>query len=226
MRTSPPTPGPSNALWLGASGLSVCGGFLVQYYSIKAFPMTDQQLMEIVQEENGYMSSAVISAALAAPALFALFACTMFIFAVYSYVMHAPAIFGNAAHKAYAFAPMSFGVFTIVIALIIGETIGSRMSRQVSTHAYHHPVCKLNTFELSSVPQCASTMQLIIADGAIRPPGGKSQHPGKAHRPRTVIASVLVSIPSLTILTMIRSPLLPVPTLYGAPCSVYTSEER
>lgn len=128
MKTSLNGSSHSNALWLGAAAIAVCGAFLAQYYSIKAFPMTNDQLKRLVTNNKAYMSSHIIAVALAVPPLFAMYSMAIFIYAGYAFIA---STFGS-SDMACALVPFSIGVLSILVALVIGEILGHKMSMEVS----------------------------------------------------------------------------------------------
>jgi len=153
------SPFPSSSLWLGAAGLSVSGCFLIQYYSIKTFPITDEQLRRLVlhayhrhhEGDTGelcvWKHRQIVSIALSAPPLFGLWASMLFLIGIYGMVVRTTD-FGqgaaSAVRKMWALVPLSIGALTIIIALVSGEIAGYRMSqeRKRSREANHRRWCK------------------------------------------------------------------------------------
>jgi len=147
---------PSSSLWLGAAGLSVCGCFLIQYYSIKTFPITDEQLRQLVlrayhrhyEGATGelcvWKHRQIVSIALTAPPLFGLWASMLFLIGIYGMVVRTTDFGQGAAsvvRKMWALIPLSIGALTIIIALVSGEIVGYKMSQEVwvraSIRAHH-----------------------------------------------------------------------------------------
>ena len=61
----------SNAAWLGGAGLSVCGLFIIQYISVKAFSITNEDIGDMLKDNNCYINAAMLATAVASPIIIA-----------------------------------------------------------------------------------------------------------------------------------------------------------
>jgi hypothetical protein len=69
---TPRAPDFATSAWLGGAGLSICGLFVVQYISIKAFAIADDVMGELVNHENHYdINTMSLAWALASPVIMA-----------------------------------------------------------------------------------------------------------------------------------------------------------
>src|SRR5580692_6458108 len=78
--TASNTGGAAASIWLGAAGLSLCGVFMVLYFSVSALPMTNLQLHNLVSEEDSkYIDRRLIAVSICGPPLIALWAAALFV---------------------------------------------------------------------------------------------------------------------------------------------------
>jgi FtsH-binding integral membrane protein len=133
IKVTPDTGGVSVSLWLGAAGLSLCGVFMVQYFSIRAFPMANKQLRDLVSNsahrERKYVSRKVLAMAISGPPLMTLWASTLFVVGIMIYIWEAK--FDRTRYRVFAILPILGGVLIALISLILGESIGSKMYSEV-----------------------------------------------------------------------------------------------
>jgi hypothetical protein len=127
---TPHPPNFSNATWLGGAGLSVCGLFIIQYISIKAFSITDEDIGDMLKDNNRYINTAMLAAAAASPVIIALWSSILFTIGIIDYIIETP--LGGVQYKIFALVPVGFGVAAAVVTLTIGRTVGRRIEARVS----------------------------------------------------------------------------------------------
>lgn len=124
----------SASLWLGAAGLSLCGVFMVQYYSIRAFPMANSQLRQLVshREDEGpkFISRRLIAMAISGPPLMTFWATALFVAGIIVYI--AETTFDRTRYKVFALVPVGAGVIATLISIVFGELLGTMMYVDVS----------------------------------------------------------------------------------------------
>lgn len=127
------TNGVSVSLWLGAAGLSLCGVFMVQYFSIRAFPMANRQLRDLVfaspHRKRQYVSRKVLAIAISGPPLMTLWASTLFVVGIIIYIWETK--FYRTRYRVFALVPVLGGALIAIISLILGEIIGTMMYFEV-----------------------------------------------------------------------------------------------
>lgn len=124
----------SASLWLGAAGLSLCGVFMVQYYSIRAFPMANSQLRALVSPSHKrgttFLSRRLIAMAISGPPLMTFWATALFVAGIIVYI--AETTFDRTRYKVFALVPVGAGVLATLISIIFGELLGTMMYVDVS----------------------------------------------------------------------------------------------
>lgn len=126
---SPQPPSLAFSLWLGGGTLSVCGLFTVQYFPIRAFSVTDEDMAFIVENGNEIFNVALIATAVASPVVICLWAAILFVAGMVDYIIESD--LGGLRYRMFAAVPVCFGIFTVVMTLILGETIDRRMRQKV-----------------------------------------------------------------------------------------------
>jgi hypothetical protein len=126
---SPRPPSLAFSLWLGGGTLSVCGLFIVQYFPIRAFSVTDEDIAFIVENGNEFINVALIAAAVASPIIICLWAAVLFVAGMVDYIIEGD--LGGIRYRIFAAVPVCFGIVTVVMTLILGETIDRRMRQKV-----------------------------------------------------------------------------------------------
>jgi hypothetical protein len=126
------TPHPPNlavSAWLGGAGLSVCGLFIVQYFPIQAFSITDEDMARIVEEGNHYINTALLASAIASPAIMALWSLVLFLIGIIDYIVEIPLCGGR--YRIFALVPVVLGTSAVIAALTIGGMIGRGVEARV-----------------------------------------------------------------------------------------------
>ena len=134
IKVTPDAGGVSVSFWLGAAGLSLCGVFMVQYFSIRAFPMANAQLRDLVSNPppgggQKYISRKVLALAISAPPLMTLWSSILFVAGILIYIWEAK--FDRTRYRVFALIPVMCGVLIAFISLILGEYIGMMMHKEV-----------------------------------------------------------------------------------------------
>jgi len=127
IKIAPSTGGAAASLWLGAAGLSLCGVFMVLYFSVRALPMTNLQLHDLVSKgaSSKYIPRKLIAVSVCGPPLIALWASALFVAGILVFIWETK--FDRARYRAFAFVPVIVGVVAVVVSLSFGEYIGSKM---------------------------------------------------------------------------------------------------
>jgi hypothetical protein len=121
----PQAPSLAFSFWLGAAGLSVCGLFIVQYFPIKAFSITDRVMEDLIQADNAYIDVSLLAVAIASPSIMAIWSSLLFIIGVTDYIIEIP--LGGAQYKLFALVPIFCGLVTVGLVVILGERSSNRL---------------------------------------------------------------------------------------------------
>ena len=117
------------SVWLGGGAMSVCGVFIVQYFPIRAFSMTDEDMGFLVETGNEFVNVALLATAVASPVVICLWASVLFVAGMIDYLIETD--LGGLKYQIFAAIPVGFGVIAVVMTLILGETIDRRMRAKV-----------------------------------------------------------------------------------------------
>lgn len=133
IKITPNIGGVPASLWLGAAGLSLCGVFMVQYYSIRSFPMANSQLRNLLSEspskKRKYFTPKLIAMAISGPPLMTFWATILFVAGIVVHISEAT--FDRTRFKVFAFIPVIAGVTATFISLVFGEILGTMMYGEV-----------------------------------------------------------------------------------------------
>ena len=143
-----PNPPPfARGIWLGGAGISVCCLFIVFYFPIKAFPIRDEDISALVQEENHFISVSLLSVAVASPVLMTLWASILFVTGIIDHLIQAD--LGGGIYRVIACIPLCFGFAAVVGTVVIGEILAWRIevkvgffliiSRQLTSESFPSP---------------------------------------------------------------------------------------
>src|SRR5215212_6740928 len=83
----PSAPNFARSVWIGGIGLSICGVLIVQYFPIKAFTITDNNMRVLVQDKNPFISPSLLANALAGPVVIALWSSVLFLIGITDYII-------------------------------------------------------------------------------------------------------------------------------------------
>jgi hypothetical protein len=120
LTVQPPAPPLAHATWLAGAGLSVCGIFIVQYFPIRAFPISDEEMSKLVHNDKS-VNKALLAAALASPVIITLWASVLFGIGIVDYMIQTD--LGGPIYRVLAFLPLFGGIAAIIGTLILGERI-------------------------------------------------------------------------------------------------------
>ena len=109
--------------------MSVCGVFIVQYFPIRAFSMADEDMRFLVEAGSEFVNIALLATSIASPVVICLWASVLFVAGMIDYILESD--LGGLRYHIFAAVPLGFGVITIVMTLILGETIDRRMRAKV-----------------------------------------------------------------------------------------------
>src|ERR1700730_5630826 len=115
------------ALWLAGAGLSVCGLFIVQYFSIRSFPFTDEEIGLIVNDKS--IHTGVLGTAIASPVVITLWVAVLFGVGVADYLIEKD-LHGH-KYNILAGVPIALGFVFVVMTLIVGCVLGSNVAARV-----------------------------------------------------------------------------------------------
>ncbi|KAG2076131.1 hypothetical protein BDR04DRAFT_1089954 [Suillus decipiens] len=121
---SPPAPPLAFSVWLGAAGLSTCGLFIVQYFAIQAFSISDEDMGQLVKDGN-YANSALLAVAVASPVIFALWSSILFAVGILDYIIENPR--GKPQFMLLSLVPVTIGFVASAAIMTIGSVIGRRV---------------------------------------------------------------------------------------------------
>ncbi|KAJ8596862.1 hypothetical protein M405DRAFT_804748 [Rhizopogon salebrosus TDB-379] len=122
---SPLAPPLASSVWLGAAGLSVCGLFIVQYLSMKAFSISDADMGELVKDGH-HINTAMLATAVASPVIFALWSSILFAVGIVDYVIDNSR--GGPQYKLVSLVPISIGFVASAAVMILGSVIARRVN--------------------------------------------------------------------------------------------------
>lgn len=127
---SPAAPPLAFSVWLGAAGLSACGLFIVQYFPIQAFSISDKDMVNLVKDGN-YISSALLAIAVASPVIITLWSSILFAIGIADYIIQ------NTRDKprfmVLSLVPVTIGFIASATVMIIGSIIGQRIEAHYKT---------------------------------------------------------------------------------------------
>src|ERR1700733_8650307 len=131
IKIAPGTDGAAPSLWLGAAGLSLCGVFMVLYFSARALTMTNLQLHDLVSNPSAkyVINKKLIALSICGPPLIALWASALFVAGILVFIWETK--FDHTRYRAFAFVPVAAGVVAVFVSLCMGEFIGTRMYKEV-----------------------------------------------------------------------------------------------
>jgi len=133
IKVTPDTGGTAASLWLGAAGLSLCGVFMVVYFSVRALPMTNLQLHDLVSNPRDrkpkYINGRLLAMSICGPPLIALWAAALFVAGILVFIWETK--FDRTRDKMFAFVPVVVGVAAVLGSLAFGEFIGTKMYYEV-----------------------------------------------------------------------------------------------
>ncbi|KAG2130159.1 uncharacterized protein EDB93DRAFT_1108512 [Suillus bovinus] len=121
---SPPAPPLAFSVWLGAAGLSVCGLFIVQYFPIQAFSISDEDMGELVKGGD-YINSALLAIAVASPVIFALWSSILFAVGIADYIIENHR--GQPQYMLLSLVPVAIGFTASAAVMAIGSVISRRV---------------------------------------------------------------------------------------------------
>jgi hypothetical protein len=127
---SPSAPPLAFSVWLGAAGLSVCGLFIVQYFPIQAFSISDEDMGELVKD-GPYINAALLATAIASPVIFALWSSILFVVGVVDYIIENPR--GGPQFMILSLIPVFTGFMASAAVITIGSVIRRRVQARVSS---------------------------------------------------------------------------------------------
>jgi hypothetical protein len=127
---SPLAPPLASSVWLGAAGLSVCGLFIVQYLSMKAFSISDADMGELVKDGR-HINTAMLATAVASPVIFALWSSILFAVGIVDYVIEN--YHGGPQYKLVSLVPIYIGFMASAAVMILGSVIARRVNSRVSS---------------------------------------------------------------------------------------------
>jgi len=116
------------ALWLAGAGLSICGLFIVQYFSIRAFPLTDAELGLIVNDKS--IHTGVLGTAIASPVVITLWVAVLFGVGVVDFLIEKD-LHGH-KYTIIAGVPIALGFIFVFGTLYIGGLLGNNLASQTS----------------------------------------------------------------------------------------------
>ncbi|KIM75807.1 hypothetical protein PILCRDRAFT_826956 [Piloderma croceum F 1598] len=126
---TPHAPALATALWLGGAGLSACGLFIVNYFPFKSFSIRNDVMIKIVREDNHYINTTLLAAAVASPVIMTLWSAILFIVGTIDYIIEIP--LGGTQYILLALIPIGLGLVAVTATLTVGRVIGKRVETQL-----------------------------------------------------------------------------------------------
>jgi len=131
---SPPAPPLAFSVWLGAAGLSVCGLFIVQYFPIQAFSISDEDMAELVKGCN-YINPTFLAIAVASPVIFALWSSILFAVGIVDYIIENT--HGKPRFMLLSLVPVAIGFMASAAVMAIASIIGQRVQARYKGKPRH-----------------------------------------------------------------------------------------
>lgn len=131
---SPPAPPLAFSVWLGAAGLSVCGLFIVQYFPIQAFSISDEDMAELVKGCN-YINPTFLAIAVASPVIFALWSSILFAVGIVDYIIENT--HGKPRFMLLSLVPVAIGFIASAAVMVIASIIGQRVKARYKGKPRH-----------------------------------------------------------------------------------------
>jgi len=119
------------AVWLGGAGLAVCGLFVVQYFSVKAFSITDEDMNQIVDSKTPYIDLPLLAVAMITPVVTACWAAILFAIGVFDYLIRSD--LGGGKYRAIAIVPVGAGLMAVALTIILGEKLARKVEQRYDT---------------------------------------------------------------------------------------------
>jgi len=128
------------ALWLGGAGLSISGLFIVQYFSIRAFPFTDEEIGDIVNDRS--IHTGVLGTAVASPVIITLWVAILFGVGVADYLIQK-----DLKYRIIAGVPIALGFLFAIVTMIVGCLLGNNAAarRRNQTSRMRHEILPSTT---------------------------------------------------------------------------------
>ena len=135
LAVSPHAPPLAFAVWLGGASLAVCGLFIVQYFSVTAFGITDEDLSAIVDSGRRYVDRPLLAVAMIMPILASCWSGVLFAVGIFDYVVESD--MGGGRYRAIAFVPIGGGLIGVLFTIILGKRVGTKVESKVRTFCSH-----------------------------------------------------------------------------------------
>lgn len=91
--------------------------------------MANEDMGYLVDAGNKFFNVALLATAVASPVVICLWASVLFVAGMIDYILESD--LGGLMYRIFAAIPVGFGVITVVMTLILGETIDKRMRAKV-----------------------------------------------------------------------------------------------
>lgn len=126
---SPHAPPLAFAVWLGGGALAVCGLFIVQYFSVKAFGITDEDIGALVDSKQPYIDRPLLAVAMITPIVASCWAAILFAIGIFDYVVESD--MGGWRYRVIAFIPVGAGLLAVLFTIILGERLVGKIESRV-----------------------------------------------------------------------------------------------
>jgi hypothetical protein len=117
------------AVWLGGAALSVCGLFVVNYFSFKAFSITDEDMTELLDPNKQYIDIPLLAVALITPIVSACWAALLFAIGIFDYLVHNDGV--GWRYRVIAFIPVGAGLIAVLMTVALGERLVQKVEAKV-----------------------------------------------------------------------------------------------
>lgn len=133
---SPHAPPLAFALWLGGGALAVCGLFIVQYFSVNAFGITDDDMSAIIESTQPYIDGPLLAIAMITPTVALSWSGILFIIGIFDYIVESD--MGGGRYRVIAFVPVIGGLIALLFTVFLGERLMSRFDPKVRAFYSHY----------------------------------------------------------------------------------------
>ena len=128
---TPHAPALAFAVWLGGASLAVCGLFIVQYFSVTAFGITDEDIQFIVNSKQPYIDHLPLAVAMVTPIVASCWAAILFAIGILDYIIETD--LGGWRYRVVAFIPVGAGLISVLFTILLGQQMLSRVEARVNT---------------------------------------------------------------------------------------------
>lgn len=124
----------ASSIWLGGAGLSICGVLIINYFPVKAFGISNDDLNQAITDGNDYgVNLDILAAAIATPVILALWSSILFLVGIVVCIVHGSV--RGAWYKVVALIPVTAGLLACVSIFAVGEVLERSINGKVGSRS-------------------------------------------------------------------------------------------